>query len=86
MKLTSEVLFSNPATITVTQSNPSNPQASGSSATSDLVNHMVPLVLYPLIPLDAPSVASYRAMGNCESAFGDVRIKIEGPSLESQYQ
>ena len=74
-------IFSNPATITVTQSNPSNPQASGYSATSDLVNHMVPLVLDQLTPLDSSNIASYRAMGSCESAFGDVRIKIEDPTL-----
>ena len=74
-------IFSNPATITVTQSNPSNPQASGYSATSGLVNHIVPLVLDRLTSLGISNIASYRAIGNCESAFGDVRIKIEDPTL-----
>ena len=74
-------IVSNPATITVTQSNPSNPQASGYSATSDLVNHIVPLVLDQLTSLEPSNIASYRAIGNCESAFGDVRIKIEDPTL-----
>ena len=74
-------IFSNPATITVTQSNPSNPQASGYSATSDLVNHIVPLVLDRLTSLGISNIASYRAIGNCESAFGDVRIKIEDQAL-----
>ena len=74
-------IVSNPAIITVTQSNPSNPQASGYSATSDLVNHIVPLVLDQLTPLDISNIASYRAMGSCESAFGDVRIKIEDQAL-----
>ena len=74
-------IVSNPATITVTQSNPSNPQASGYSATSDLVNHIVPLVLDQLTPLETSYAASYRAIGNCESAFGDVRIKIEDQAL-----
>ena len=74
-------IFSNPTTITVTQSNPSNPQASGYSATSDLVNHIVPLVLDQLTPLDISNIASYRAIGNCESAFGDVRVTIEDQAL-----
>ena len=74
-------IFSNPATITVTQSNPSNPQASGYSATSDLVNHIVPLVLDQLTSLGISNIASYRAIGNCESAFGDVSITIEDPTL-----
>ena len=50
-------------------------------STSDLVNHIVPLVLDRLTSLGISNIASYRAIGNCESAFGDVRIKIEDPTL-----
>ena len=78
-------IVSNPATITVTQSNPSDSQASGYSATSDFVNHMVPLALEQMISLEPSNVASYRVLGNCESAFGDVRIKIDDQSLNLNF-
>ena len=46
---------------------------------------MVPLVLEQMISLEPSNVASYRVVGNCESAFGGVRIKVDDQTLNLNF-